>query len=290
MHDDPHGAHYLHRRKGLDPVLQLPFEGARVLGSVASREVILVGDASGGVYAVDPAMGASVWVRLDSAPIALGGSSRGKRLVVLTEDGRWHLFDRDGAALESGDHRLTHGLYVWSDGNRLVAGGQGEGGASVWVWDEEATEHTLPAGSALLKSEQGPKVGWVADGSLCVGPWGGDLPEGTAGASGERVWVSGSHLAWTCEGEARVQSVVDTTPTSIPWTDGVTVAVDPSGARVLLTSGAGEVGLVELTSGDTTPHVVELDEQVVGAAQFSERGPWVATLGDDFRLWTWHEG
>lgn len=290
MHDDPHGAHYLHRRKGLDPVLQLPFEGARVLGSVASREVILVGDASGGVYAVDPAMGASVWVRLDSAAIALGGSARGKRLVVLTEDGRWHLFDRDGAELDSGEHRFTHGLYVWSDGSRLVAGGQSEEGASVWIWDDGAREHALPSGSVLLKSEQGPQLAWLAGGELCVEPWNEGAAAGSSDAMDEHVWVSGAHLSWLRDGEVVVQSGGQTPPASIPWTDCVTAAVDPSGARALLTSGSGEVGLVELASGDTTPHVVELDEQVVEAAQFSERGPWVATLGDDFRLWTWHEG
>ena len=290
MHNDPHDAHYLHRRKGLDPVLQLPFEGARVLGSVASREVILVGDASGCVHAVDPAMGASVWVQLDSAPIALGASSRGKRLVVLTEDGAWHLFDRDGAQLESGEHRLTHGLYVWSDGGRLVAGGQGDDGASVWVWDDEAREHTLPAGSALLNSDHGLQLAWVAEGGVCVAPWDDSAPMGAPGAVRERVWVSGAHLAWAGESEVGVQSVTGSPPVRIPWVDCVTAAVGPLGVRALVTSGAGEVGLVELASDDTAPHVVELDEQVVGAAQFSARGPWVATLGDDFRLWTWHEG
>jgi hypothetical protein len=289
MQDDPESAHYLHRRRGLAPVLHLPFEGARALGSVVGRDVILVGDDSGGVYAVDPAMGSSVWVRLESPVLALGGSTRGKRLVVLTEDGQWHLFDREGESLASGTHRFTHGVYVWGEGSDLYAGGQTEDGAAVWAFEEEAVEHVLPVGCVWLASQGGPRVAWAGESGLrscAIEDLEGAGPQGSSWAE---VFVSKTHVLWQVDGGVLVQGCEAGPSVTIDWTDFVAGAVDPTGERALLTSEAGEVGLVELQSGDRTPHVVEIEDQVVGAVQFSARGPWVGTLGDEFRLWTWHE-
>lgn len=289
MQDDPESAHYLHRRRGLAPVLQLPFEGACALGAVAGRDVILVGDESGGVYAVDPAMGSSVWVRLESPILALGGSARGKRLVVLTQGGQWHLFDREGETLASGAHRFTHGVYVWSEGSSLYAGGQTEEGAAVWAFEEEAVEHILPAKCVWMASEGSPRLAWVGESGLRTCAIDDLEGAGPQGSSPAEVLVSKAHVLWVEDGGVVVQGSESEPTATIDWTGFVAGGVAPTGDRVLLTSAAGEVGLVELQSEDPSPHVVELEDQVVGAVQFSARGPWVGTLGDEFRLWTWHE-
>ena len=289
--DHSNDAHFLHARVGLQQVLHVPVEEPRALARIPAREGFLIGDKSGELLELDPLMGTRSIGRFGEEIAALAATRRGSRILVVGRGGSWHIVDRKGNTLRSGQHPFVAGLYAWSFGQEFALGGCTETMTGVHIVSEGGARHVnLPSGSVLVPGDDGPVAAWsTTEGLQRCGLEA--LEDANEDRTAHNLRVSGHHVLGYTPGGLCIWDA-DGRSQSVRWRDPVAGDVDPKGSWLAVASRQGELGFAAVSAGVPIerPVVVELEEEVpVRALCFSAKRSWLASAGDGVRLWTWDE-
>ena len=281
-------AHYLHARPPLESVLVVPGESPWCASWSPDRELLLLADAGGVVRSVEPAFGSRWLFDGPAEPTHVASGAGG--VAVLSASGRLELRRGGGAPeleLETGLAGES-GLRFWKGGIAVI--GEGEGGRTVKVFTgaEELRCLRAPAGTALGVSAAGDLL-WARSvvGEMRVGPLGSPLPEGEPTrhllrfTHGGRVLgvAEGGATLWH-HGEPQTARLLDAVSAAL-CSDGRTVALGTNGGVVAI------VGILAPPSSRAHPPRVSAHEAPVRTIAFSNRGRWLATIGENCRLWSY---
>ena len=116
-------AHYLHERKGLEPVLRPPVDQPTVLAWIPGREELLVGTRDGDLVHVDPVLGTRTLCEDSGEIAALRVSPDRQRYLAITRQGTWRVATLRGEVEASGEHEFLTGMTGFFAGDYIVVTG-----------------------------------------------------------------------------------------------------------------------------------------------------------------------
>lgn len=279
-------AHFQHAAKALEAVLSVPAEQPRALSWVPRKEVLMLALRSGRVLAVEPSFGVRTLFDGPAEPVYL--ANWGDGVAVLAADG--HLVLRDGAgAISEIDTGLRgeSGLRVCEQ--QIAVIGEGAEGRRVRLYTGATLvqEVNVPDGAALGCREGAPVLARSVAEGLSVVPLGAELPEGPATNHMLR-FTPGGWVVGVVEGGATLWK--EGQPQTIRLLDTAAAALCHDGRTLALGTRGGVVALADVFAPPAQrgrPPRVEAHGAAVTALSFSTRGRWLATVGDNCRLWAY---
>jgi len=281
-------AHYLHARPALEALLAVPTESPRCVSWVPAKEVLLVADARGVVMAVEPSFGSRKLFAGPPEPVHV--SCYGEKVAVLAASGRLEV--RTGGwepelVLET-ELQGESGLRFWRGGVAVIGDTISGRVVKVYEGDTEVRSLAVSPGTALGVSTEGHLLlaRSVAE-SMRIVPFGDELPDGEPTrhvlrfSTGGRVLgvVGGGATLWH-EGQPYTARLLDTGCAALA-ADGRTVALGTWGGLVALADILGPA------AARAHPPRVAAHEEAVRSMAFAHRGRWLATVGENCRLWSY---
>jgi antitoxin (DNA-binding transcriptional repressor) of toxin-antitoxin stability system len=281
-------AHYLHERAPLEAVLAVHAERPRCASWAPDREVLLVADARGQVVAFEPTFGTRPLFGGPAEPVQV--ASRGDQVAVLSASGRVEVRTGgtgDPLVFETGLQGES-GLRFWAGGVAVIGEGDGQRTVRVFKGGREVQNLPVPPGTALGVSAEGELrlARSVASGMRVVG-LGADLPTGEATGHVLRFSHAGRVLG-VAEGGATLWH--EGRPHTARLLDAVSAALCADGRTVALGTRGGVVALADILASPASrahPPRVFAHGAPVRLLSFANRGRWLATIGDNCRLWTY---
>ena len=282
----PRDAHFLHAQRALEPVLAAPIEAPRAMTWVPRREELLVASASGAVTCVEPSFGSRVlWTGVPD-PSSLDASA--ELVAVLGTTGTLEVWNR---ATRQRERLLETGLHgdaeVHLVGDRVLVIGDGRGGRRVRVYAGDTLEMdaSVPSGTAAGEAD-GIRVARSLVTGVVTVPLGYPLPEEPA--TGHSIRFVGPRLLGVAVGGATVWE--NGSPLSFRLLDTSAAALTVDGQFVALGTFGGLVAICGVGAAPKDrahPPRVSAHEGVVRALAFSDRGRWLATVGENCRIWAY---
>ncbi len=279
-------AHYQHAERALEAVLSVPADEPRALSWVPRKEVLLLALRSGRVLSVEPSFGARTL--FDGPPEPVHLANWGDGVAVLASDGRLVLRDAAGGVLEiETGLRGESGLRVCEQ--QIAVIGEGAQGRQVRLYTGGTfvREVSVPDGAALGCRDGAPVLARSVAEGLSVVPLGADLPAGQATNHTLR-FAPGGWVVGVVEGGATLWK--DGQPQTIRLLDTSAAALCHDGHTLALGTRGGVVALADVFAPPALrgrPPRVEAHGAAVTAISFSTRGRWLATVGDNCRLWAY---
>jgi hypothetical protein len=281
-------AHYLHARHALEAVLAVPAEQPRCASWAPSLEVLLVADARGQVQSVEPSFGCRKLFAGPAEPVQV--ASHDMAVAVLSATGRVEV-RAAGASLElvlETDLTGESGLRFWRGGIAVI----GEGGASrvVKVYEGARLARTLevPTGTALGVTDGGDlRLARSVTKEMRVCALDTPLPGGDATGHVLR-FAHGGRVLGVAEGGATLWH--EGQPHTARLLDAVSAALCADGRTLALGTRGGVVALADILAAPSSrahPPRVSAHEAPVRAMAFAHRGRWLATIGENCRLWSY---
>lgn len=281
-------AHYLHSRKALEPMLSVPGDAPRCVSWSPDREVLLVADSRGLVQSVEPTYGARRLFEGPSEPVHV--ASHGTQVAVLSATGRVEV--RDGGenpafTVETG---LTgeSGLRFWRGGIAVIGESDGQRCVRVYEGTSEVRTVQVLRGTALGVSADGALLqARSVEREMRVSPLGDPPPPGEPTRHVLRFSHEGRVLG-VAEGGATLWH--EGQPRSARLLDAVSAALCADGRTLALGTGGGLVALVDILAPPSTrahPPRVAAHSVPVRALAFANKGRWLATVGENCRLWAY---
>lgn len=281
-------AHFLHAQRALEPVLAAPVEAPRAIAWIPGKEVLLVAAANGAVIAVEPSFGSrTLWTGAPD-PVCLAADT--ERVAVLNIHGVLQVWRR-GESVP--DHQIDTALRGDSDvlfaGPRVAVVGEGPGGRRVRVYAGADLEldALVPPGTALgVNAEGGLWLGRSLQTGVVTGPLGSPIPSGPA--TGHFLHATAGRLLGVAVGGATVWE--DGVPLTVRLLDTSAAALSVDGQSAALGTFGGLVAICPLTAAPALrahPPRVSAHDSAVRALSFADRGRWLATVGENCRLWAW---
>ncbi len=281
-------AHYLHSRKALEPMLAVPGEAPRCVSWAPDREVLLVADARGLVQSVEPTFGSRRLFDGPAEPVHV--ASHGSQVAVLSATGRVEMRDGGEAPVLTLETGLTgeSGLRFWQGGLAIIGEAGDQRLVRVYEGEKEVRTVQVPRGTALGVSDEGALLqARSVEREMRVGPLGSPLPSGEPTRHVLRFSHAGRVLG-VAEGGATLWH--EGQPRSARLLDAVSAALCADGRTLALGTGGGVVALVDILAPPSTrahPPRVAAHSGAVRALAFSTRGRWLATVGENCRLWAY---
>jgi len=285
--------HYLHEQRGLDAVVSPPVDGVVATAWHPRREELHVATKEGELAAVDPVMGTRCYARGLPEAGALALSADGGMVAALGRAGPLQVRSTgDGTLLFSADLALLSDLWVGFFAGGVAAAGQGLESRELRVFDLKGRARAtgvLPPGVAVgVDADRHLLVGRVSDAGVEVLRVGrGRLARRQP--TGHRLrFGKGGLLYGIADGGVTVWPPSGRAPLTVRMFGVSAAAVDRSGDWVALGTRDGEVALAPVTGGSLDrghPGRTGGHDQAVRALAFSERGRWLASVGD--RTWLW---
>ena len=288
----PDGAHFLHGRSGLSPVLRVPVDAPSALCWIPRKEVLIVGTRDNTLVEVDPVMGTRVRNTLEYAPRKVCFDSQTHRYGTLGSDGQWATGTLGMTPNYQGTTDLETPLACMFFGKYFIAVGERDGGRHVHLYEggQCVARCRIPKGAMVYQRQDG-KLG--AARLTCHGL---ELTKvrshGTVSddaPTDHALFVSHPNLfGWTAHG-AVAWSLTECTSVSFALLDINVGCVHTSGTWAAIGSVGGMVGLVDMTSPMTrrSPFLTKAHDAPVHSIAFSTRGQWFATAADCVHLWSW---
>lgn len=283
---DANDPHFLHAAKALDPVLAVPAEAPRAVSWSPGKEVLLLAQRNGVVLAVEPSFGARALFSGPPDPVHL--ASRTDEVAVLTASGRLQV--RVG-----GDVRLDletgltgeSGLRYWKGG--VAVAGEGPAGRVVRVYEGDVLvrEVALPIGTALGSRDGELLVARSVESAMHVVPLGAELPDGLP-TNHQLRFAHGARVVGVVEGGVTVW--VQGQPRTVRLLDSGCGALAHDGRTLALGTRGGVVAIADVLGPPASrghPWRLEAHNGPVVAMSFSTRGRWLATVGENCRLWAY---
>ncbi len=280
------GAHYLHAAKALEPVLAVPAEAPRALSWLGAKETLLLAQRDGRVVSVEPSFGARPLYVGPPDPVHL--ATRGGDIAVLSASGRVEV--RSGGDVSfSVDTGLAgeSGLRFWRGGLAVI--GESAHSREVQVYEDGRRVRTLsvPEGTALGARDGELLLARSVDAEMRVTPLGGPLPDGVATHHTLR-FAHGARVVGVVEGGVTVW--LHGQPRTVRLLDSACGALAHDGRTLALGTLAGVVAIADVEGPPAArahPARLEAHTGPVVAMSFSTRGRWLATVGDNCRLWAY---
>lgn len=308
---NPHDAHFLHQKTGLEMVVRAPVPSPTALAWVPAREEVVVATRSGSLYHVDPLLG--------TRQIA-GGVGEGASVVVspdrarvglVTRDGHWMVLSLKGEIESRGKHGFLAGIDAVFVSDHLVVLGDGVEGRSLIVIKDGQIKARANVPPRVVPRVHDGKLSLVLsiDSGLAQVPFTRTLKFPVGEATAHRLRVVGDLVLGVTSSAFVVWRIGDPTVRSMRLPDLSVGDLTKDGAHVAVGTRFGQVTLSPLgrrprrddeatggstaTSGTTPfsaaakPRPVKASDGPVTCIGFSDRGRWLATGGDALILWTW---
>ncbi|MSQ00305.1 MAG: hypothetical protein EXR71_00255 [Myxococcales bacterium] len=282
-------AHFQHAERALESVLSVPAEEPRALSWVPRKEVLLLALRSGRVLAVEPSFGTRTVFDGPAEPVHL--ANWGDGVAVLAADGRLVLRDASGSVIDIDTGlRGESGLRVCEQ--QIAVIGEAAEGRRVRLYTGASfdREVSVPDGAALGCRDGAPVLAKSVAEGLSVMPLGSPLPPGPSTNHTLR-FAPGGWVVGVVEGGATVWK--DGQPQTIRLLDTAAAALCHDGRTLALGTRGGLVALADVFAPPALrgrPARVEAHGAAVTAISFSTRGRWLATVGDNCRLWAYRTG
>lgn len=288
----PDGAHFLHGRRGLNPVLRVPVDNPSALCWIPRKEVLLVSTKDQTLVEVDPVMGTRVLNPLDGVAerICIEGGTR--RYGTVCSDGRWSTGTLGTAPDQGGLTAFETVVQTVFFGTYFIVVGDIENTRQVHLYKDGAC-------AAVCRIPKGAKVYKRADGKLGAARLTseglelskvrsrGNISE--SAPTEHRLFVCHPHLfGWTAHG-AVAWTVTQQTSVSFGLLDMNVGCLHSSGKWAAIGTVGGVVGLVDMATPMTrrSPFLTKAHDAPVHSVAFSSRGQWFASAGERVHLWSW---
>lgn len=282
--------HYLHGQRALEPLLSPPIEAPRAICWVGDEDRLLVANAAGELYEVDPVFGTRALGAALPDPARLAWSAG--RLAVLDREGRVQVrHSPEGGVRWEQETGLVAHLHLawWREG--VVVLGEDEETRRVLVFDD--------CGRLKSRARVGPRTAMGVDvrGNIVLArstkagvtlvPFGHPLPNGTATAHALRIEPTLAVLGVADAGVAVWRSP-GVPPITAKLHQVTAAALSAHGDVVAMGTRIGQVALVAVganVAARKSPERVEGHSGVVSAIEFAPRGRRLASVAD--RCWVW---
>lgn len=288
----PDGAHFLHGRSGLNPVLRVPVDHPSALCWIPRKEVLLVGTKDQTLVEVDPVMGTRVLNILQGSPERICVAAKTRRYGALCSEGRWSVGTLGSAPEYSGTTELETVLQCLFFGKYFIVVGDFEGSRLVHLYADGVR-------AACCRIPDGAKVYKRADGKLGAARLTGKGLElskvrsrgdvSSVSATEHQLYVCHPNLfGWTSHG-AVAWSLTERVSVSFGLLDMNIGCLHGSGKWAAIGTVGGIVGLVDMATPMTrrTPYLSKAHDAPVHSVAFSSRGQWFASAADRVHLWSW---
>jgi hypothetical protein len=287
-------AHFLHTPHALDAVLVAPVENPRAMSWVGTSEVLLVGGSDGVISSVEPAFGTRTLFRAVAEPVHL--ASHGDSLLILGRSGRLEKWNRNSRERVWG---VNTGL-VGNQGIRVspteiaCIGDDAEARREVVLLSLDGTEQErmpTPARTALGVGDDGTfLLARSLDAGLLITPLGGLLNESGPPTAHALRFSPGGGVVGVASGGVAVWPGAGLAPQSVRLPDAVNAALHADGRTLAVGSRDGTVAIADIAGSPnarTRPPRLQAHEGPVRMLSFSRRGRWLATIGDQCRVWAY---
>jgi hypothetical protein len=286
-----HGsAHYLHERKGLEPVVRPPVPGPTCLAWRPKSEQLLVGTREGEIFEVDPVMGTTRRAHGLGWLNTIAVHSDNKRYICLNKEGQFVVGQIGDPDVVRKDHGFSRRMSAfWHGDYAVITGDAGDQRVVLIIRGGEVLKRIVVPHRAVPRMGPDGKLQLVRSTpeGLRVQPLTSRMPPSDLESTAHvlRVYPKGV-LGFTVLG-------------LVFWGDDQTVSLRMAnlGAACLSADGklvgmgtrSGSVGLGSLATPESRAHpdVVAAFEGAVHAVEFSDRGRWLASAGDSLVVWTW---
>lgn len=287
-------AHFLHDQAPLEAVLVAPVERPRAMSWVGTRELLLVASLDGTIAAVEPAFGTRILFKAAREPVQI--STSGGDVLVLAWDGRlerWSLADN---------------VRIWSVATGLVAnqgvrvspteiaciGDDADARREVVVIDldgEERERIPVPARTALGVGDDATfLLARSTEAGLTVAPLGEPLVDARPATAHTLRFSPAGGVVGVASGGVVVWSSSSGPPRSVRMPDAVNAALHADGRTLALGTREGNVAIADIDAAATArsrPPRVHAHEGPVRMLSFARKGRWLASIGDQCRIWTY---
>lgn len=291
---DPRDPHFLHEKEGLSPVISPPLDDVRAIGWVPERELLVVATGDGRLSTVDPVMGQHL-VCADVGEVgALQVSADRSLIVLVTRTPAVELRElATGKLLQRMPIELIGDQWVgfWSGG--IAVTGRGLDRRAFVVFDAKGgrrAQGDLPEGYSI---GVGPRarlqVVRASTGGPEVSPLGKALPPAEVTSHRLRLFPSGALLG-LAEGGVTIWGAAGASPRTLRGFHITSATLDKDARHLAIGTRTGTVLFVGVPpQGALQPLPVRAGghEGAVRAVAFSDRGRWLATVGQRLWLWTW---
>lgn len=287
-------AHYLHARKGLEPVLRPPVEDPTCLAWRPRSQRLLVGNRGGELFEVEPVDGTIRRAHDLGWITALAVHPDNTRFVTLSAEGTFTIGEISGAPTDyvRGRHGFSRRMSASWFQDYAVLTGDTPNGREVALVHEGKVKLRIPVPHRAM-----PRGG--ASGKLeLVRSTQAGLMVRTLSRKPVPIDIESTNHVLQCYGDAVLGYTViglvvwsGQSAISLRFTDLGVACLSPDLEFVGMGTRSGSVAIASLATAETRAHpdVVRAGDGPVTAVSFAERGQWLATAGDSLVVWTWED-
>ncbi|NOY26497.1 MAG: hypothetical protein GXP62_11545 [Oligoflexia bacterium] len=286
--------HYLHHHTGLEAVVSPPLDLVTAVAWHPQREELLAGTRDGCLVSVDPLMGTrEIACDLPEAG-ALSISPDGTQVALLGRAAPLEIRGLpDGDLQVQVDMQFVGDLWVgWWRGGVAVAG-QGLDRRQVVVLDHAGRRRAsgeLPPGVVVGVDAKGHlMLGRVSSRGARILPLGRGRFDTMPPTSHRLRFGPGGRLIGVAEGGVTIWDQ-GSGPVTVKTYGVSAAALTPSGQALAIGTRDGGVALVAVGGGAlerARPGQTGGHDQAVRVLAFSQRGRWLASVGERIWLWSW---